>query len=245
MHHILTLGHHRIEMIEQTLRNAQRLATGKYKWHFLWQHYPLPNKTENTARAYELARDLGLHLYDAGVGLGCNKGIHYLLDHINPVGGDFVTIFDPDERVTTFGWDEALTAVASDPRYPIVSVKSPQADMELAEVPVELFIVNGHCVVAASVPKIMSIVCFDWTWWQSVGAYADSGRWYGGMEAHTWPALEATGKQMVYLRDVWTTLYPPSRLFVDRHYTDWKWLHAHHDYDGSFEDLLTERCVTF
>jgi hypothetical protein len=247
MHHILTLGHHRIEMIEQTISNARRLATGTYKWHFLWQHYPLPNKAENWARASQLADEQHLNFYDAGRGLGCNKGIHFLLDRIEPEPGDFVTIFDPDERIVTRGWDEALTAVAACDRTPMSTVMAPGTDFELAELssPGEMAIINGHHVMIPSCARIASVTCIRWDWWKSVGGYADSNRWYGGFEVHSWNQLEASGKRQAYLLDTWALPWPAQKQFVDAVYREWKIQHAHHGYDGSFEDMLNEQGVSF
>lgn len=241
---MITLGHHRIEMLENFFHNAMEKTTGDFVWAFLWQHYPLPDKAENTERAYALAHRYGLKMFDAGRGLGCSGGVRYVMDKLGIGSGDFVSCCDPDEYFETKGWNEILQRVASDPRFPIATCWNDRTYSEISLVEhyqPRLDFAAGEAVVVAPVPCIMQTAMIRAEWWLTMGGYGDAGRLYGGVEGHFWNQLNASGRQMAFVPSVRVSHGPAGFQVLDREYISWKWAHAHQGFEGDFEAFLAAR----
>lgn len=195
---ILTLGHHRLDQLEWCFEHNRLFCTSGAKTAFLWQHYPLPNKSLNELRIRSLVEKYPeVVFFDAGVGLGAGGGIRYLCQKLRLDDSDKVIIRDPDENVAALGWDTAIFDAMSDPLYPIIGVLTPHIKLELEDRGFSIESANGYPIYVPKQPCMMSVCGFRCDWWLPSGGFRDSGRDYGGTEVHTWPMLGMTGKRWV------------------------------------------------
>jgi hypothetical protein len=235
------LGFNTEEMIREGMDNLY--LTGKSKHHvikwFFDAHYPGndPEKLKNLCAVYGWVYT---PIENEGVLGNWNKVIH---EHLNMVPSDFLVTFDPDVRMQSPGWiDAMIEALESDPTAKFCSsaldfhhhdwMQKPPYNRKVTQLESGLRIARYDCLIAwaSGMWRADFLLARD----RNFGA---RGKYYGWNEHSDYERLLAHGHTWLSVSD-----------YVDHHrgapdvrYIEWKQKTAAGEIEIKFEDWINGR----
>lgn len=239
--HTITLGFAPSRIWAQSMARyaATRNTDLVYKHWWVHNHYPV-DKLRNEAENAMVCRKFGVEWIDPGRNLGLHDGFNWALKQIQPKDEDIIIAYDPDMWPVTPGWDMALVrALRGDPMRQVVwaslmhtQVKAPGVLPVASE-----RMADGYIRLQIMRTAIMNSTCaWKASWLKRVGGLTEPRAFYGHLEAAMWAKL--SGEEQWAFLPQWEDDHK-LRLEHDPEYTEYKWVHSHHQtWDGDFESWL-------
>jgi hypothetical protein len=242
--HTVTLGFvpERIWRESMATYAATRNPDLHYQHWFVDQHYPV-DKEANRAGNRDVCEEHGVRVIDPGRNLGLHDGFNWALAQIQPKAEDIIIAYDPDMSPATPGWDMALVrALRGDPEQravwaSLVHSQVTPADLEAQGLVASKRQADGYIDLWALQRPIMNSTCaWKASWLSKVGGLSEPRAFYGHLESAMWNKMSG--------RDQWVFLpgwadTDALRLKHDLEYTEYKWVHSHHQtWDGDFASWL-------
>lgn len=205
MIHVVTMAFNRPCFVELAVRDFQQHAgalKGTTHW-LLDQHYPLPDKEENTQQLLNISYEYGLHYLDAGKNLGYHEGINYVVRFTNMRDEDIVIVYDPDALMFNCEWVPAIIkCFEADPQLALVSATVPNIhDNEFRNKGMTQKTLNGIQVAYPHAAVCMSVSAWKVDFILKNGGLKEPRPFYGGIEARSWLDLKEQGRTWACLLD--------------------------------------------